>query len=168
MCTCAALAVAPRYNIRAVLPRLSRAPVGSPPGYKLLPQEVVFLCCISQGARLFRRQCYQPTFPPNLTYLPATLFTIKYITFSLRLSRAVLHSALNTISLLHLLNPVFETLFNIFSISFPRCVLHSIFLHFLTFPSTPFIVFIFLHIPRAGYLTKSLKLGDLTFCSLVT
>ena len=73
MCTCAALAVAPRYNIRAVLPRLSRAPVGSPPGYKLLPQEVVFLCCISQGARLFRRQCYQPTFPILLTYPPRYL-----------------------------------------------------------------------------------------------
>jgi len=55
-----------------MLPRLSRAPVGLLPGYKLLPQEVVFLCCISQTAHLFfpRRQCYQPTFPILLTYPP--------------------------------------------------------------------------------------------------
>jgi len=98
-----------------MLPRLSCAPVGLPPGYKLLPQDVVFLCCISQRALLFPKAVL-PTYLPNLTYLPATLFTINYTTCLSIFSHPYI-LLLHTAFLPHLVNRVFEnSLFNIFSI----------------------------------------------------
>lgn len=122
-----------------MLPRLSRAPVGLPPGYKLLPQEVVFLCCISQGTRFFPKAVLL-TYLPNLTYLPTTLFTINCSTSISILSHAYIQFC--TVFLLHLMNRVFKTLFYIFSVfmlcvflfyfsSFPHFPIHSVYcIHF--------------------------------------
>jgi hypothetical protein len=133
-----------------MLPRLSFAPVRLPPGYKLLPQEVVFLCCISQGTRPFSwRQYYQPTFPILLTNPPRYL--------RLTLSPVPPSSHTRTFTFAHnlftssLMNLFIKTLYSTFSPSSMLCVsLFYFFLHFLTFPSTTFIVFIFLHISPCG------------------
>jgi hypothetical protein len=111
--------------------------LGLPPGYKLLPQEVVFLCCISQRARLFPKAVL-PTYLPNLTYLPATLFTINYITCLSIFSHPYIHFCTQSF-LLQLINRFFQnSLFNIFSVfyvlrvlfyfsSFPHFPIHSVY-----------------------------------------
>ena len=115
--------------------------LGLPPGYKLLPQEVVFLCCISQRAHLFP-EAVLPTYLPNLTYLPSTLFTINCIT-CLSIFTTPVHSLLHTVSLPPSRESLFffqNSLFNIFSIfyalrvfflfyfsSFPRFPIHSVY-----------------------------------------
>ena len=106
-----------------------------------------------------RRQCYQPTFPILLTYPPRYLrLTVSPVSPSSHTSTFTIAHSLFTPSpqsrfqtpLLHFLYLLCCARFYFFP------------LHFLTFPSTPFIVFIFLYISHAGYLTKSLNLGDRT------
>lgn len=133
----ASFTVASPWNLRAMLPRLSRAPVGLPPGYKLLPQEAVFLCCISQGTRLFPK-AVPPTYLPNLTYLPATLFTINHITSISIFSHSYIHFctqafypiswiAFSKLSIQHFPPSSMLCVFLFYFSSFPHFPIHSVY-----------------------------------------
>lgn len=135
-----------------------------PPGYKLLPQEVVFLCCISQGARIFPKAVL-PTYLPNLTYLPTTLFTINCITCLSILSHQYIHHSTQSfysISSIAFSNPSSTfplssllCAFLFFPPSFPHFSIHSVYcfhfsLHFpcglfnqIVEPWWPYIYFFF-------------------------
>ena len=106
----------------------------------------------------FSPKAMLPTYLPNLTYLPATLFTINYTTcFSIFSHSYIyfLHAVCLPPSLEQLFLFFFETLYSTFSPSSMLCVLLFCFSSFPhTFPSTPFIVFIFLRISHAGCLTQ--------------
>lgn len=117
----------------------------------------------------------------NRTYTSQTLFTERctfpiLLTYRPRYLRLTVSLASLSSSSLFPFSPEFSFTHNLFAPSPELChpatlqhffhlvfylYFYSIFSHFLTLPSTPFIVFIFLRISHASYFSKSSNLGDL-------